>query len=68
MVDRVGDVEAAMITVQKDITEMRPTVDDVKRWRLMGIGALSVIGIGGVAMGVSFADAIRRIGAIVIGK
>jgi hypothetical protein len=29
----------------------------------MGIGALAVIGIGGMAMGVTFADAIRRFGA-----
>ncbi len=41
---------------------MRKVTDDVQRWKLMGIGALADIGIGGMAMGVTFADAIRRIG------
>jgi hypothetical protein len=64
LVDRVGKVEGNVAAVQEDISEMRPVTDDVKRWKLMGIGALAVIGIGGMAMGVTFADAIRRIGAI----
>jgi hypothetical protein len=34
----------------------------------MGIGALGVIGIGGMPLGVTFADAIRRIGLVVIGR
>ncbi|TCU34180.1 DUF1515 family protein [Rhizobium azibense] len=68
LVDRVGKVEGNVAAVQEDISEMRPITDDVKRWKLMGIGALAVIGIGGMAMGVTFADAIRRIGAIIIGR
>ncbi|WP_275593271.1 DUF1515 family protein [Rhizobium gallicum] len=68
LVDRVGKVEGNVAAVQEDISEMRPVTDDVKRWKLMGIGALAVIGIGGMAMGVTFADAIRRIGAIVLGR
>jgi hypothetical protein len=61
-------VEATVVTVQDDISEMRPVTDDVKRWKLMGLGALGVIGIGGMAMGVTFADAIRRIGAVILGR
>ncbi|NLS06850.1 DUF1515 domain-containing protein [Rhizobium sp. P32RR-XVIII] len=68
LVDRVGKVEGNVAAVQEDISEMRPVTDDVKRWKLMGLGAIGVIGIGGMAMGVTFADAIRRIGAIVIGR
>ncbi|TCU20870.1 uncharacterized protein DUF1515 [Rhizobium azibense] len=68
LVDRVGKVEGTVAAVQEDISEMRPVTDDVKRWKLMGIGALAVIGIGGMAMGVTFADAIRRIGAIILGR
>lgn len=34
----------------------------------MGIGALGVIGIGGIALGVTFTDAIGRIGMVIIGK
>ncbi|MBB4277328.1 hypothetical protein GGE12_005131 [Rhizobium mongolense] len=47
---------------------MRPVTDDLKRWKPMGIGALAVIGIGGMAMGITFADAIRRIGSIILGR
>ncbi|SCW38950.1 Protein of unknown function [Rhizobium mongolense subsp. loessense] len=68
LVDRVGKVEGNVAAVQEDISEMRPVTDDVKRWKLMGIGALAVIGIGGMAMGVTFADAIRRIGTIILGR
>ncbi len=68
MVDRVSKVETTMVTVQEDISEMRPVTDDVRRWKLMGLGALGVIGIGGMAMGVTFADAIRRVGAVIVGR
>jgi hypothetical protein len=60
LVDRVGKVEGTVVAVQVDISEMRPGRDDVKRWKLMGIGALAVIGIGGMAMGVTFAEGSGR--------
>ncbi len=68
IVDRVSKVELTTAAVQEDVTEMKPVTDDVRRWKLMGLGALGVIGFGGMAMGVTFADAIRRIGAVVIGR
>lgn len=68
MVDRVGKVETSMVTVQEDISEMKPVTDDVKRWKLMGLGALGMIGIAGMALGVSFADALKRIALVIIGK
>ncbi|WP_051321106.1 DUF1515 family protein [Rhizobium mesoamericanum] len=68
LVDRVGTLEGNVAAVKEDVSEMRPTVDDVKRWKLMGLGAIGVIGIGGMAMGVTFADAIRRIGAVIVGR
>lgn len=68
LVDRVGKVEGSVAAVQEDVSEMRPVTDDVKRWKLMGIGALAMIGIGGMAMGVTFADAIRRLGIFVLGR
>ena len=68
MVDRVGKVETSMVTVQEDISEMRPVTDDVKRWKLMGLGALGMIGIAGIALGVSFADALKRIALVILGR
>ncbi|PSS59836.1 hypothetical protein C6558_36030 [Ensifer sp. NM-2] len=68
LVDRVGDVEASVTSIGADVAEMKPVTDDVKRWKLMGIGALGVTGIAAMALGVSFAEAIRRILFAVIGK
>jgi uncharacterized membrane protein len=68
IVSRVGHLETGMAEMKEDVSEMKPVTDDVKRWKLMGIGALGVIGIGGMVLGVTFADAIRRIGLVIIGK
>jgi len=54
--------------VQEDVTEMKPVTEDVKRWKLMGLGALGVIGVGSMALGVTFADVIRRILIAVFGR
>lgn len=59
---------AAFREVVVDVAEMKPVTDDVKRWKLMGIGALGVAGIAAVALGVSLAEAIRRIVFVIIGK
>src|SRR5690606_23218682 len=68
MVSRIGTLETGMSGMKDDVAEMKPVTDDVKRWKLMGIGALGVIGIGGMVLGVTFADAIRRIGMVIIGQ
>ncbi|TXI08753.1 MAG: DUF1515 domain-containing protein [Rhizobium sp.] len=68
IVDRVSKVENTSSAVQDDVKEMRPVVDDVKRWKLMGLGALGMIGIGGMALGVSFADALKRIAVVLLGR
>ena len=68
VVDRVAKVENTASAVQDDIKEMRPITDDVRRWKLMGLGALGMIGIAGMALGVSFADALKRIAAILLGR
>lgn len=68
IVSRVGHLETGMSEMKEDVSEMKPVTDDVKRWKLMGIGALGVIGIGGMVLGVTFADALRRIGMVIIGK
>lgn len=68
LVGRVGHLETSTATIVADITEMKPVTDDVRRWKLMGIGALGVTGIAAMALGVSFAEAIRRIMVVIIGK
>lgn len=68
MVSHVGALERNISTVQADVADMKPVTNDVKRWKLIGIGALGMVGIGGIALGVSFADALKRVGALLIGK
>lgn len=68
LADRVGELEASVLAIGTDVAEMKPVTDDVRRWKLMGIGALGVTGIAAMALGVSFAEAIRRIVLVVIGK
>ncbi|WP_457584622.1 DUF1515 family protein [Ensifer canadensis] len=68
LVGRVGHLETSTATIVSDVAEMKPVTDDVKRWMLMGIGALGVTGIAAMALGVSFAEAVRRIVFVVIGK
>ncbi|WP_281029687.1 DUF1515 family protein [Rhizobium sullae] len=58
----------SVTAIQEDLPEMRKVTDDVQRWKLMGIGVLAVIGTGDMAMGVSLADARRRIEAIILGR
>lgn len=41
---------------------------EVERWKLLGIGALGVTGIAAMALGVSFAEAIRRVVFAFVGK
>ncbi|MCA1405412.1 DUF1515 domain-containing protein [Ensifer sp. IC3342] len=58
--ERVGTLEGAMSLSKEDIADMKPVTEDVRKWKLIGMGALGVIGIGGAALGVTFADAAKR--------
>ncbi|MXN49452.1 DUF1515 domain-containing protein [Shinella kummerowiae] len=61
VVDRVGKVETSIVTVQEDVTEMKPVTDEVRRWKLMGMGALGITGLAAMALGVTFSEALKRI-------
>ncbi|WP_104667086.1 DUF1515 family protein [Ensifer adhaerens] len=63
-----GHLEASTATLAADVAEMKPVTDDVKRRKLMGIGALGVTGIAAMARGVGVAEAIRRIAFVILGK
>lgn len=49
LVGHVGHLETSAVTIVADVAEMKPVTDDVKRWKLMGIGALVVTGIVAMA-------------------
>ncbi len=60
VVERVGRQEGEIATARIEIDQMRPVTDDVRKWKLMGLGALGVVGIGGTAFGVSIAGVLER--------
>lgn len=68
LVDRVAETEAFVSSMAAEVAEMKPVTDDVRRWKLMGVGALGVTGIAAMALGVSFAEAIRRLVFVVVSK
>lgn len=68
VVDRVGKVEGSIVIVQEDVAEMKPVTDEVRRWKLMGMGALAVTGLAAMALGVTFSEALKRIAFAVIGR
>lgn len=68
VVDRVSKVESSIVTVQEDVTDMKPVTEEVKRWKLMGMGALAVTGLAAMALGVTFSEALKRIVMVVIGR
>ena len=68
VVGTVGEVQTTVATLERDVKEMKPVTDEVRRWKLLGMGALGMMGIGGVALGVSFADALKRIGGLLLGR
>ena len=50
LVGRVGHLETSSATIVADAAEMKPVTDDVKRWKLMGIGAIGVTGIAAMRL------------------
>lgn len=68
MVDRTAALETDVRTVTSDIREMKPVTEKVRNWEKMGIGALGMVGIGGVALGVSFSDALQRLAGLLTGR
>ncbi|MDK1386394.1 DUF1515 family protein [Sinorhizobium sp. 8-89] len=64
LVDRIGKIETAIAAQKTEIDEMKPVTAQVKKWQLMGMGALGVVGIGGAAIGVTFADTAHRVLAL----
>lgn len=53
LVERTGDLEGSVEGINKTLGEVKNVTDDVIAWKLKGMGALAVIGVGGAALGVS---------------
>ncbi|WP_337183866.1 DUF1515 family protein [Shinella sp.] len=68
VVGTVGEVQTTVAGLERDVKDMKPVTDEVRRWKLLGMGALGMMGVGGIAIGVSFADALKRIVGLLIGR
>lgn len=64
IVTQVGQLEVSMAQAKADIAEMMPVTEEVRRWKLMGLGALGVVGIGGTALGVFLADTLDSLAKV----
>lgn len=64
LVDRVGKVEGKLGPIENDVAETKKVTDEVKRWKLMGFGALAMAGIGGTALGVGLANSFEWLARI----
>ncbi|WP_457302268.1 DUF1515 family protein [Phyllobacterium sp. P5_D12] len=56
IISEVGEIKTDIAIIKDYVSDAKAVTDDVKRWRLMGIGALGMAGIGGAALGVSLAN------------
>lgn len=54
--DRVGKMEGRLGPIERDVADTKAVTEEVKRWKLMGFGALAMAGIGGTAIGVGLAN------------
>ncbi|WP_420844974.1 DUF1515 family protein [Ensifer adhaerens] len=66
LVDRVGHPKTSAITIGEAVSEMKLVTDDVRRWKLRHRW-LGVTGIAARALGISQAEAIRRIIFVIMG-
>ena len=51
LVAEVGGVKTDLVTVKRDLSDAKAVTEEVKRWKLMGLGALGVTGIAAGAIG-----------------
>lgn len=65
--ERLARIEEGQAKTNETVSDMKKVTEDVKRWRLMGIGALGVVGIGGVSVGALIAGSLERIAALLKG-
>lgn len=61
LVADVGNLGVKVASMEATVTDSKTVTDDVKRWKLMGMGALAVVGLGGTALGVMMANSLEAI-------
>lgn len=61
LVSDVGNLSVKVASMEATVTDSKAVTDDVKRWKLMGMGALAVVGLGGTALGVMVTNSLKAI-------
>lgn len=51
IVQEIGSIKNDMAGVKEDVADTKAVTEDVKKWKLMGMGALGVTGIAFAALG-----------------
>lgn len=58
---QITGIESDLAPIRKDVADAKAVTDEVRRWKLMGLGALGVVGLGGTALGVALASSLEWI-------
>lgn len=61
LIEEFGVVKIHMATISTKVDDSKKVTDEVKKWKLMGIGALGVVGLAGAALGVTLANSVEWI-------
>lgn len=59
LIEEFGVVKVHMATISTKVDDSKKVTDEVKKWKLMGIGALGVVGLAGAALGVTLASSVE---------
>lgn len=64
MVMEIADIKTEIAGITDQVKDSKVVTDEVRKWKLMGIGALGVVGIGGTALGVTLANSVEWVARI----
>ncbi len=59
IISEFSDLKTEIATIGSQVTDSKKVTDEVKKWKLMGIGALGVVGLAGAALGVTLANSVE---------
>lgn len=65
--ERVGALEGEHKATRDKLDDVSAVTDEVKRWKVMGMTSLSIVGIGAAALGITFSDAVKRMFHALVG-
>lgn len=64
IVSEVGVIKSDIATITSQVKDSKAVTDEVKNWKMMGIGVLGIVGLGGRAHGVSIVLYVKWIGKL----